>query len=85
MTSSGPHAVRWAQRKIQSRFTIQYSKWHWTLDASTTLCGRMITLISDGIGMLPEARDEMDRVTCSRCLKILRESGEIPHPLKESS
>ena len=52
-----PHAVRWAQREILGRYEMQYSKWHWTLDASLTLCNRPIQLIADGPALLPETHD----------------------------
>lgn len=31
-----PHAVRWAQREIRSRFQTQSSKWHWTRHKGAT-------------------------------------------------
>jgi hypothetical protein len=66
-----PHAVRWAQRDIRSRFETEYSKWHWTLDASWTLCGRQIQLIADGPAMLPDTHDDPEHVTCRRCVALL--------------
>ena len=66
-----PHAVRWAQREIRSRFQTQFSKWHWTTDAMETICGVRIMLISDGPAMLPETYDETERVNCKRCRKML--------------
>lgn len=68
-----PHAVRWAQREIKSRFDMQYSKWHWTTDAYSTICGRPIQLISDGPAMLPETHDDKEQVTCKYCKKLLEE------------
>lgn len=72
-----PHAVRWAQREIRSRHDIEYSAWHWTLNASMTLCGRTIQLIADGPALLPETRDDADRVTCKRCRRLLAHNAEI--------
>ena len=66
-----PHAVRWAQREIFGRFEMQYSKWHWTIDASMTLCNRSIQLIADGPALLPETRDDANAVTCAKCRKLL--------------
>ncbi len=66
-----PHAVRWAQRKIRSRHETLFSKWHWTTDAESTICGRPIQLIADGPAMLPEANNDRSKVTCKRCRSIL--------------
>lgn len=66
-----PHAVRWAQREIFSKFEMQYSKWHWTTDANITICGRSIQLIADGPALLPETDDDHNKVTCSRCRALL--------------
>ena len=66
-----PHAVRWAQREIFGRYEMQYSKWHWTTDASHTICGRPIQLIADGPALLPETYDDQTKVTCKRCRALL--------------
>lgn len=65
--TDGPHAVRWAQRYIERAFTVQYSKWHWTNDSSMTLCGRHIQIINEAAAMLPETRDDKEKVTCRQC------------------
>lgn len=70
-----PHAVRWAQRKIVGRFEMQYSMWHWTTDASSTICGRPIQLIADGPALLPETYDDQAKVTCKRCRALLAANG----------
>ena len=72
---SEPHAVRWAQRDIRRRFETQYSRWHWTSDASFTLCGSPIMLISDGPAMLPETHDDPAKVTCKRCRRLLADNA----------
>jgi hypothetical protein len=79
-----PHAVRWAQRDIKHRFETEYSKWHWTTDASTTICGRQIMLISDGPALLPETHDDPLKVTCTRCRKILVSNMEVRGERSES-
>ena len=72
-----PHAVRWAQREIFGRFEMKYSKWHWTSDASHTICGRQIQLIADGPALLPETYDDPAKVTCKRCRALLASNAEI--------
>lgn len=51
----------------------QKTKWHWTADANTTLCGRVIPLMGEG-WMLPDTRDEPETVTCKKCRAGLRQS-----------
>ncbi|PKY09843.1 hypothetical protein B1757_12910 [Acidithiobacillus marinus] len=68
------HAVRWAQRKKARAFTMQYSKWHWTVNAAETLCGTQIPIITSGAGQLPEASDDEVKVTCKRCLKQIKKA-----------
>ena len=72
-----PHAVRWAQREIFGRYEMQYSKWHWTTDASHTICGRPIQLIADGPALLPETCDDQTKVTCKRCRALLVANAEL--------
>lgn len=72
MTGTTPHAVRWAQREIRRRFYTEYSRWHWTTDATLTLCGRRIQLISNGQSMLPESIDDASFVDCKQCKKTLK-------------
>lgn len=75
LLATTPHAVRWAQREIFSKFEMQHSKWHWTNDANFTICGRPIQLIADGPALLPETDDEPSRVTCKRCRALLVANG----------
>ena len=72
-----PHAVRWAQREIFGRYEMQYSRWHWTTDASNTICGRPIQLIADGPALLPETYDDPEKVTCKRCRALLAANVEL--------
>ncbi|WP_256646503.1 hypothetical protein [Thermomonas paludicola] len=72
------HAVRWAKREIKRRLSeVEYTRWHWTRDAQTTLCNRRICLISDESPMLPETSDNADRVTCKRCRSLLQPNVEV--------
>lgn len=71
-----PHAVRWAQRDVLSRFETEFSKWHWTTNATDTLCGRKIMLISDGPAMLPEANDDARTVDCKQCKNRLADNKD---------
>ncbi len=65
-----PHAVRWARRTIKSQMNLlDYTRWHWTIDANQTLCGRPITLANPGGTFLPETDGCETAVTCSRCRK----------------
>lgn len=75
LSATEPHAVRWAQRDIRSRFDTEYSRWHWTTDATKTLCGRRIMLIADGPAMLPETRDDAAHVDCKQCRKLLPDNA----------
>ena len=61
------HAVRWAKRR--EAYDTAWTKWHWTTDANTTLCGRQIIIIRDDCPM-PEASDEIGVVDCKICLKM---------------
>lgn len=72
-SSVEPHAVRWAQRYVASKFETQYSEWHWTTNAKTTLCRRRIMAISDSPDILPEVQDEPERVDCKQCRRALVE------------
>ena len=76
-----PHAVRWVQRKLPRSFAIQYSRWHWTVDAAFTICGIPIQLIADGPALLPESHEDVEKVNCKKCLKILKNNnkGEAKH------
>lgn len=75
-TDTVPHAVRWAQRKLHRSFSIQHSLWHWTEDASFTICGTAIQLIADGPALLPESHEDVEKVNCKKCLKILKKNNK---------
>ena len=75
LSGTEPHAVRWAQRDVRSRFDTEYSRWHWTTDATKTLCGRRIMLIADGPALLPETRDDAAHVDCNQCRKLLPDNA----------
>ncbi len=40
MVETEPHAVRWARRKV--RYDYDWTRWHYTVDASFTACGTAI-------------------------------------------
>jgi hypothetical protein len=46
---------------------LDYTKWHWTNDASRTVCGRAIPVGLDGT-FLPETDERLTEVTCAICL-----------------
>lgn len=66
-------AIRWAIRiSAGVHKKIEYSKWHWTEDGGSTLCGCYIPL--EGILNFPETHESSDTVTCKRCkLKLKKE------------
>ncbi len=70
MEEDKAHAVRWFQREVKSRWEEQYSKWHWTEDATKTICGKRINIF--GAGFLPETDDCTETVDCKRCMQKLR-------------
>jgi len=66
------HAVRWAIRR--NRFAprgFDFTHWHWTLDANTTLCGRRIIIGRDDVPLFPETDDLSDVVDCKICRRRL--------------
>lgn len=65
-----PHAVRWAKREVRNE--PDYTRWHWTTGACLTLCGVLISLISDGWPHLPETDERIEIVDCRRCLAALK-------------
>lgn len=71
---SGPHAVRWARRELKHLFDMDWTQWHWTEDASFTLCGVAIPIALPGGSFCPDTDDEESRVTCRRCLRRLAPS-----------
>lgn len=72
MSENEPHAVSWPASH-GNRMLQQTTRWHWTKDASFTLCGRVIPLMGEG-WMLPDTKDEPEAVTCKRCLAALAAS-----------
>lgn len=68
MSDDKEHAVRWLQRKLG--LLEQYSLWHWTEDASRTLCGRMIPVGRD-VAFLPETDEDPSVVECVACKRTL--------------
>ncbi len=78
MITDRAHAVRWAKRVIRSLGNeIIYSRWHWTTNAHTTACGRLISVISDTPHTLPEADDDSARVDCAQCIKQMQPNAEL--------
>ena len=77
MLAVAPHAVRWAKRDIPSRHETEYSKWHWTINASVTICGRPIQLIADGPATPPETHDDPSKVTCACCRSLLMANAKV--------
>ena len=66
-----PHAVRWYRRWIKRDFRKEWGRWHWTDDADMTVCGIRIRIGIEGGSFLPETDDEVQTVTCKRCLAVL--------------
>ena len=69
MNDDGPHAVRWARRKVRNEY--QWTKWHWTENSMMTLCQVPISLAHEGGTFLPDTDDDIDTVDCHNCLLIL--------------
>lgn len=75
----GPHAVCWAQRYIRPKrgmygrnFGVQWTKWHWTIDANWTLCGLMVTLGTDKCPEMPQTTPRPSAVDCCHCLRKMK-------------
>ena len=66
-----PHAVRWARRELKREESLDYTKWHYTVDASFTACHRPIPIGLEGT-FLPETDDLLERVDCLLCQRVLR-------------
>jgi hypothetical protein len=62
------HAVRWARRQVRGE--MDYTRWHWTIDACFTLCRRPVLIGLDGT-YLPETDERKEQVTCRICLRAL--------------
>ena len=63
------HAVRWAHRKIMGEW--DWVKWHWTEDASFTLCGQPVRVALPNGTFLPDTNDDQRKVTCKHCKRLL--------------
>ena len=66
------HAVRWATRTLKRMFSVEYTKWHWTIDARLTLCGRPIVIFRVEDAVFPDTYDDPDRIECERCKKLYK-------------
>lgn len=75
MSETEPHAVSWPASH-GNKMLQQTTRWHWTTDASFTLCGRVIPLMGDG-WMLPNTHDEKSKVNCTICRKKLSGADNI--------
>lgn len=72
LLSADAHAVRWALYKEMGGMEIHYTKWHWTTNTDTTVCGRRINLVNEKTqSVLPQTDDEIEAVNCKHCLKQL--------------
>lgn len=67
---SGAHAVRWGRWENAYGDT-KWTRWHWTDDADTTLCGRHVQTINDRWPHLPDTDDDPERVDCHQCRRTL--------------
>jgi hypothetical protein len=76
-----PHAVRWARRERRRTASLDYTRWHWTTDASFTACGCPIPIGLAGT-FLPETDDE-DRVNCKRCLQKMKSMQSTNNRISE--
>lgn len=66
-----PHAVRWARRYLKAAFTYDWTRWHWTNDASFTLCGVPVPISLSGGTFFPETDEDPGMVSCTHCLRKL--------------
>lgn len=74
--SPEPRAIRWATR--QNRFSDPvWGKWHYTEGGGVfSACGWPVVLFEvDGS---PQERPDIKRVTCKRCLSMMKKAGLIP-------
>jgi len=74
---SDPHAVRWATRELKRLMDLDYTKWHYTNDASFTVCGLSIPVGNDNGTFLPETDDEVSRVNCKKCLGRITQGSKL--------
>jgi hypothetical protein len=67
------YAVRWARHEFRNKLLgFRYTKWHWTEDETLTLCGARIPVGLDHGTFLPETEDDVEFVTCKRCLNKMK-------------
>ena len=62
-----------------------FTRWHWTLDANITLCGRLIIIGRDNVPLFPETDDLSDVVDCKICrrrLTLLQADAAINNQIK---
>lgn len=66
------HAVRWATRYTGRRpfHAPRWTRWHASRDGCKTLCG-LVIIIATEAAFTPDTDDEMSRVDCPRCTRIL--------------
>lgn len=70
-----PHSVRWAIKKHFNEFI--YGKWHYTIDAQTTLCGVYIPIATDRGTFFPDTDEDVGKVTCKKCLRLYGKLTQI--------
>lgn len=62
-------SVRWANRRIESRFDWDWSKWHYSEgNGSFTACGRPVLVGATDGPMFPQTFPTLEKVTCRACL-----------------
>ena len=61
-----PYAVRWIIGKRALNIAV-YTKWHYTIDASFTICNRSILLMDEFNYKLPDTSDDLSVVDCKFC------------------
>jgi hypothetical protein len=71
-----PYAVRWATRRIASRFDWDWSKWHYTEgNGAFSACGRPVLLAASDGPTFPETNDSLGKVTCRACRAKMAAAG----------
>jgi hypothetical protein len=70
-----PHSVRWAIKKYLNEFI--YGKWHYTIDAQTTLCGVFIPIATNSGTFFPDTDEDVNKITCKKCLRHHRKLNKI--------
>lgn len=69
MGDTEPHAVRWYRRVLRGQMREDWTRWHWTENASFTVCGVPIPIGIDGGSFLPETDDDLRVVDCKHCAR----------------